>query len=113
MKVKVTGKITPLGDKVLVSEMEFGTEKTLRGIIIPSDNGKVTGIHPRWGKVWAVGPDQTEVKVGEWILVEHGRWSRNSEYEDENGETVEIRLVDNTGIMLIADEKPDDVMRSV
>jgi co-chaperonin GroES (HSP10) len=112
MKVKVTGKITPIGDKILVSDMEFGNERTVRGIIIPSDNGKVSGIHPRWGKVWAVGAGQTEVKVGNWVLMEHGRWSRNSEYEDEDGNVIEIRLVDNAGIMMVADEKPSDVVRS-
>ena len=36
--------------------MEFGEQRTEGGIIIMSDDGKSMGIHPRWGKVLAVGP---------------------------------------------------------
>lgn len=113
MNIKVTGKLVPLRDKVLVSDMEFGNETTVRGIIVPSDNGKTQGIHPRWGKVFAIGPDQKEVKVGEWICVEHGRWSRGTEYQHEDGTVTEIRLIDNAAIMMSADEKPSDVQRSI
>lgn len=107
--MKVVGKLVPLRDKVLVADMNFDGQKTFSGIIIPSDNGKVHGIRPRWGKVFAVGNEQSEVKVGEWILVEHGRWTRGIEYELENGETVELRMVDNAAILMSADEPPSDV----
>ena len=56
--MKITGTLVPLKDKVFVSDMEFGEEFTQSGIILQSSNGKSEGIHPRWGKVWAVGPDQ-------------------------------------------------------
>lgn len=108
--MKVVGKIVPIRDKVLVSDMNFDSQKTFSGIIIPSDNGKVHGIHPRWAKVFAVGNDQKEVKVGEWILVEHGRWTRGIEYELENGEIVELRMVDNAAILMSADEPPSDAV---
>lgn len=104
-------KIVPLNDKVFVSDMEFGMERTASGIILHSDNGKAHGVRPRWGKVWAVGPEQKDVKVGEWICVEHGRWTRTFEVELDNGETLEVRGVDNKAIMMIADEKPSDVQR--
>lgn len=106
--MKVVGKLVPIRDKVLVSDMNFDSQKTLSGIIIPSDNGKVHGIHPRWAKVFAVGNEQKEVKVGEWILLEHGRWTRGIEYELENGEIIELRMVDNAAIMMSADEPPKD-----
>lgn len=109
---KVKGKIIPLHDKVLVADMDFGIEKTKSGIILHSDNGKTTGIHPRWGRVWAIGPEQKDVKVGEWICVEHGRWTRTIEFELEDETTIELRMVDNNAIMMSADEKPSDVMRS-
>lgn len=109
--MKVKGKIVPLRDSVLVSDMDFGFEKTKTGIILTSDNGKTQGIHPRWGKVWAVGPEQQDIKVGEWVCVEHGRWTRTIEFESDNG-VVELRMVDNNAILMTADEKPDDVMRS-
>lgn len=109
--MKVTGKIVPLKDNVLVSDMDFGFEKTKTGIILTSDNGKTQGIHPRWGRVWAIGPKQKDIKVGEWVCVEHGRWTRTIEF-DNNGEVIELRMVDTNAIMMTSDEKPDDVMRA-
>jgi co-chaperonin GroES (HSP10) len=111
--MKVIGKIVPLADKVLVSDMNFDGQKTFSGIIIPSDNGKVHGIHPRWAKVFAVGPEQKDIKIGEWILVEHGRWTRGIEYELENGEILELRMVDNAAILMSADAPPSDVVFAV
>lgn len=108
--MKVIGKIVPIRDKVLVSGMNFDSQKTFSGIIIPSDNGKVQGIHPRWCKVFAVGNEQKEVKVGEWILVEHGRWTRSIEYELDDGEIIELRMVDNAAILMSADEIPNDAI---
>lgn len=108
--MKVIGKIIPLKDKVLVSDMDFGEERTASGIYIPSDNGKTSGIHPRWGQVWAVGPEQRDVRIGEWILIEHGRWTRTIEVDDK-GNTKEIRMIDTEAILAVADERPSDVMR--
>jgi co-chaperonin GroES (HSP10) len=104
--MKVQGTIIPLKNKILVAEMNFDNQRTVSGIIIPKDNGKVNGIHPRWGKVWAVGPEQTDVKVGDWILVEHGRWTRGIEHETADGETIELRMVENAAILLVSDEEP-------
>lgn len=109
---KIKGIIKPLGKKVLVSEMEFGMETTSGGILLHSDNGKRSGIHPRWAKVFAVGPDQTEVKVGEWILLEHGRWSRSHIYETDDGKELELRLADINAMLMSSDNKPDSTMRS-
>lgn len=106
---RVKGKLRPIRDHVLVSDMEFDAITTQSGIYIPSQNGKVEGIKPRWGKVYAVGPEQTDVTVGEWIYVEHGRWTRGITLEDENGNEVVIRRVDNDAIMLRAEEPPKDV----
>jgi co-chaperonin GroES (HSP10) len=110
--MKVTGKVTPIGDKILVSHMDFGMEKTAAGIYVPSDDGKTQGIRPRWGKVWAIGPNQHDVKVGEWILIEHGRWTRKYEIEQEDGTILKVHGVDNKAVMISADEKPSDVVRA-
>ena len=109
----VKGKITPLKDKVMISDMNFGEDFTQSGIILKSDNGKGEGVHPRWARVWAIGPDQTDVKVGDWVLMEHARWSRAIKYEEEDGTEREIFLADLNGMMLVADEKPSDIMRGV
>ena len=104
----VKGRIIPLNDSVIVSEMHFDEVVTASGIIIRSDDGKSEGIKPRWGKVWAIGPTQTDVKIGEWILIEHGRWTRGVTVEDDSGNQTVIRRVDVKGILASADEKPND-----
>jgi co-chaperonin GroES (HSP10) len=104
----VRGKITPLKDKILVSDMNFDAQYTAGGIYIPSDDGKSEGVKPRWGRVWAIGPEQKDVQVGEWIYVEHGRWTRGITVEDQDGKEIIIRMVDNKGILVSADEKPSD-----
>jgi co-chaperonin GroES (HSP10) len=91
--------------------MEFGEEKTQSGIILKSDDGRVEGIKPRWGRVWAIGPEQTDVKVGEWVLMEHGRWSRAAEYENEDGTITKIQKADVKAMLATADEKPAGAYR--
>lgn len=105
----VTGKVIPIRDNVLVSEMEFGEERTTSGIIIQQLDGKMEGIKARWGKVWAVGPDQKDVKVGEWVCIDHGRWTRGVKVKSEEGNEIVIRRIDNKDILLVADNKPSDV----
>ena len=105
---KISGTFRPLHDKVFVTDMEFGEEVTKSGIVLKSDNGKSEGIRPRWGRVWAVGPEQKDVRVGEWILIEHSRWTRTVHYEDANGDITEIRMVELDSMIMSADEKPDD-----
>jgi co-chaperonin GroES (HSP10) len=106
--MKVKGKIIPLRNNVLVCDMEFGMQTTAGGIVLHSDNGKSAGVKPRWGRVWAIGPDQDEVKVGEWILIEHGRWTRGFKVDDGEGEK-ELRMVEAESIIAYADEKPNDL----
>jgi len=104
----VKGKLRPIRNHVLVSDMSFEEQQTSSGIIIQSDDGKTHGVKPRWAQVWAVGPEQTDVKVGEWIYVEHGRWTRGVKVEYNETQTV-VRKVDADAILLTADERPNDV----
>jgi co-chaperonin GroES (HSP10) len=103
----VKGKLKPLHDNVLVTDMSFEEQTTASGIIIQSDDGKSHGVKPRWCRVWAVGPEQIDVKVGEWIYVDHGRWTRGIKVEDGDNEIV-IRRVEVASILLQADERPTD-----
>jgi co-chaperonin GroES (HSP10) len=105
----VEGKIRAIRDHVLITDMEFDEVKTESGIVLPSQDGKDTGIRPRWGKVYAIGPEQKDVQVGEWIYVEHGRWTRGIKVKDESGEELVIRRVDTDNILLQSDEKPSDI----
>jgi co-chaperonin GroES (HSP10) len=106
---KVKGKIQPLNKNVLVTDMSFDEQKTASGIIIRSDDGKSHGVKPRWCRVWAVGPEQQNIEVGKWVLVEHGRWTRGVILVTEEGEEITIRRIDPEAILLEADEKPNDV----
>lgn len=99
-----TGVLTPIRDHVLVTEMDNEDEKVVNGIIILGETGSDRGIHPRQAYVIAVGPDQTDVKAGEWILVEHGRWTRGVKLDDGNV----YRKVDPASILGIYDMKADD-----
>lgn len=103
----IKGHIVPINDKILVCDMNFGEQKTKSGIVIQTDDGKVEGIKPRWAKVWAVGPEQKDVKVGEWVLIEHGRWTRGFEV-DHNNSNVVIRGIDNDAILLVSEDYPEN-----
>ena len=105
--VNKIGKLIPLGDTVIVSDMSFGERFTNSGIVLLGDDGKASGIRPRWGRVFAVGPDQNDVKVGDWIFVAHGRWSRGIEVEID-GVSLTLRRVDPKDIMLSSDYLPQD-----
>tara|TARA_B100000519_G_C14220296_1_gene427197 strand:+ start:409 stop:852 length:444 start_codon:yes stop_codon:yes gene_type:complete len=98
--------ITPLKKRVLVSDMHFGETKTAGGIILVDDDGSESGIHPRWAKVYAIGKDQNDVKVGEWVMVAHGRWSRALKVK-KDGEELEVRMIDENDILLTSDDEPE------
>jgi co-chaperonin GroES (HSP10) len=99
-------KLRPIQAHILARDMNFGEQQTASGIVLKSDDGKSEGVRPRWCKVFAVGPEQKDVKVGEWILVEHGRWTRGLEVEEDDGTKFTIWRIDSNGIMMSADEKP-------
>ena len=101
-------QLKPLNDVVIVGEMTFTERFTTSGIVLLNDNGKSSGIRPRWGRVYAVGPDQKDIRVGTWVCVEHGRWTRGIEIEDENGKQT-LRRVDPKDIMMESDDQPDDL----
>lgn len=92
-----------IGDTVLVTGMHFDSRVTNSGIIIPGDDAKSSGIRPRWGRVYSVGPDHTMVKPGQWVLVAHGRWTRGIEVTTSDGQNLTIRRVDNNDILGISD----------
>lgn len=100
-------QLKPLNDAVIVADMVFDERFTKGGIVLLSDNGKSTGIRPRWAQVYAVGPAQQDIKVGDWILIAHGRWTRGIEIEDEGGKRT-LRRVDPKDIMLQSDRAMDD-----
>lgn len=103
----VISSIKPLHDSIIVSEMNFKERITSGGIVLLSDDGRTAGIRPRWGQVYAVGPKQQDVKVGDWVCVAHGRWTRGVEIEDASGLKT-IRKIDPNDILLVSDRLPSD-----
>lgn len=105
----IKGKLKPIKDRVLVSDMYFGEQKTSGGLIISDDDGTTRGIYPRWGHVHAKGPSNNEdYNVGDWILIEHGRWTRSVLIDEGDGE-VELRMIDADNVLMYSSEKPADV----
>ena len=102
----VENDITPLKKRVLVSDMQFGATKSKGGIILLDDDGTEAGIHPRWAKVYAVGDQQDDVRIGQWLLIAHGRWSRAFKVK-KDGEELEVRMIDENDILLVSDEEPE------
>ena len=100
-------QLRALHDHVIVSEMTFDQRITSGGLILLNDNGTTLGIRPRWGQVYAVGPKQKDVQVGQWICVAHGRWTRGLDIEDDSGLRT-IRRIDPEDILLISDTQPQD-----
>ena len=103
---KVKG-IKALSKDVLVIDMDMGEQKTAGGLIIQSDDGKAHGVKPRWAKVYKVGSEVDFVKEGQWILIEHGRWTRKIKIDDGDGEK-EFQKVETKSIIAVANEKPND-----
>ena len=95
-----------ISDKVIVHNMDFGAQTLASGIIMMDDDKKSQGIKPRWAQVYSIGPlaqTKTELQVGQYVLVGHGRWTRGINIVDEGGEKT-IRSVDLKDCMLVSDE---------
>ena len=103
-------KLKPIRDNIVIVDMEFGEQVTKGGLVLLSDDGKSEGVKSRWGRVYSVGPMQLDVKAGEWILLEHGRWSRGFTVLDDDGNDIVIRRADPKGILAVADEKPSETI---
>lgn len=108
----VVKNIKALHDYILVSDMKFEERITNGGIVLLNDDMKSAGIRPRWAKVYAVGPDQSDVEVGEYILISHGRWTRGIKIDDGTGEHV-IRKVDNNDVLMVSSEPVNDSTMSI
>lgn len=98
-----------LNDKVLVTELDFGEKKLASGLILSDDDGQFWGIRPRWARVCKVGPDQTELKPGDYILLRHGRWTRAINVIS-NGQKEKVFMIDfPEGIILCSSERPTEL----
>lgn len=101
-------KVRPLSKDILIHNMDMGEQRTASGIVIGSDDGKAHGVKPRWAEVYKVGDRcELDVKPGQWILIEHGRWTRKIKIDD--GESIkEVQKVEVASILAVTDDKPND-----
>jgi len=112
MSELITGTLRPIRDHIIINEMKFDRPVSKGGIILPSDNGKDDGIRPRWAQVYAVGHEQKDVTVGQWVLIAHGRWTRGVDVRaTEDSEPVVLRRADAKDILAVRDDAPDDCDR--
>ena len=106
---KIKGDVAAVGNRVIVSDMYFGEQKTTGGLIIKDDDGTTRGIYPRWAKVYSKGPrNKEDYDIGHWILIEHGRWTRAFTLETPEGD-VELRMVETESVIGYSEEKPNDI----
>lgn len=104
----IKGRIRPLHDDVLVCDMDMGEMVTATGIVVLSDDAKAHGVKPRWARVYKIGPEQKHIRENEWILIEHGRWTRKIAIDD--GESVkQVQKVELKSILATADDRPNDL----
>jgi len=106
--IEIEGNIRPLNDSVIVTEMSFEGRQLQSGVILLGDDGKTDGIRPRWARVYAIGPEQRDVCVGQWVLVEHGRWSRGLKII-KDGEEIVIRRADPQAIIFVSNDRPESI----
>jgi len=106
--LNIDGEIRPLRNNIIVSDMSFEGRQLSSGIVLLGDDGKTDGIRPRWARVFAVGPEQQDIRVGQWVLVEHGRWSRGTKIFKQQQELT-IRRVDPEAIIFVSDTEPENI----
>jgi co-chaperonin GroES (HSP10) len=99
--------IRPLKNRVLAELMGLDDRVTASGIIIKSEDGKDRGVRPRWAKVRLVGEGIDWVVEGQYVLVSHGRWSRQFEAE-HLGEKLKLVYLDNKEVLAVSDTDPLD-----
>lgn len=81
--------LRPLNDTFLfafVNETNQGRfiERNRQGFILTNLDYEAQSKFARWGKVLAVGPDITEFKIGDLVLIEPKMWTLGFKHDDIN-----------------------------
>lgn len=98
-------KVKALPNKILAEMIDSpdGYKKTKSGLFLSDKDGTTEAIRPRWFKLYSVGSDIDWVKPGQYVLVEHGRWTNGIKVDEE----LRIYMLDNKDLLLVSDEEPD------
>jgi hypothetical protein len=98
-------EIRAVGDKILATMIDGYDFKTTKGgVILQEKDATSEAIRPRWFEVTHVGPEQSDVKAGEYVLVHHGRWTRGIALE---GHEDKIYMLDPEYLLATSDEMPE------
>lgn len=100
-------KLRALTNKILCHYIEKGQQTTSGGIVLLDDDSSEGGIRPRWMQVYSVGPEVKDIQEGQWVMVEHGRWTHAMTIRDGNNEEFTVWGAEEESILLIADEEPN------
>ena len=96
--------IKPLRGKLLAELIDKGERTTHSGVILLDDNMKEEGVRPRWFKCQAVGDEVYDINPGDYILVSHGRWTREQSSE---GRKIVTRVVEADSVLAKSDVEPE------
>lgn len=112
IELDINGNLKCLPNTLYVELLEVGERKTAGGIIIPMEDMRLNQrfIKPRWAKVYKKGENISNIEIGDWILLEHGKWSTALNIVDNN-KSVKIWYINEknvkTGIIGIKKEEPE------
>jgi len=80
-----------------------GFKQTKSGLFIADKDKDISGVRSRWFKLYSVGEEIDWVREGQYVYVEHGRWSNGVKVDNETT----IYLLDNNCLLLVSDEVPE------
>lgn len=95
--------IQPLTDGIFFKFVEDNTggrfiNSTQSGIIVSSQASDQSNL-ARWGHVTAIGPNVTDVQVGDYILIESGMWTQGFKANEEY-----LWKTDENKVLLVSDK---------
>jgi co-chaperonin GroES (HSP10) len=99
-------KLKALHNKILCHYIQKGQQTLASGIILTNDDGREGGIRPRWMQVYAVGPDVKDIKEGQWVMVEHGRWTHGMTMRDDDNKEFTLWGAEEEAVLLVSDNEP-------
>ena len=98
--------VKAIADHLICINGQFGDSMTESGIVIKSTANKAEGIGARWFQVHSKGDRcNLAAEPGQWVLVEHGRWSNDFKVDDQK-----YWRVDPLGCMAMRDDEPENVI---
>jgi co-chaperonin GroES (HSP10) len=96
-------EIKAFGDRIIADMIDSPElmKQTRSGIFINDKDGSTDAIRARWFKVLAVGPKVDDINDGQYVFVDHGRWTRGIDIDD-----TKVYRLDNKDILLVSDMDP-------